>query len=528
MTGDPMTGEPTSGAPTSRDPMTGHPMTGDRERWAAAVVVCLGLFLLGMDLTVLNVAVPDLQRDLHPTMAQVQWIVDAYALVLGGLVLTAGALTDRVGRRRAFMIGLAVCGTASALGALAEEPGTVIAARCGMGAGAALLMPATLSIIGSLFTEPSARRRAIALWAAVLGLGGMAGPVLGGALVEGFSWRAGFWVNVPVVAVTLVLAGLVVPGALPGGVGGPGGGGGGGGGSCGAGGERVDIPGAMLSAGGLLTLVWAVIESPVNGWTSIPVIAGFALATALLIAFVGHERRRAGHAMLPLPLLRLPGVVRGAVSLALLSFAMYGALFVITLYLQGVLGYTPWQAGVRTLPLAAALAVGSLAAPRVLARHDERTPIAAGLALVTVAFAVLAHTRATSGYGHLLLFEVVAGAGAGLVAAAGTESVMGAVPLCRAGLGSAVNDATRQVGAALGVAVQGSVLSTVVTDRLGPVASAATPTAVLPPTPAARQAFVDGLTATAVTAGAVTLAAALAVIPWRSVLPQGAESREEL
>ncbi|MBL1086492.1 MFS transporter [Streptomyces actinomycinicus] len=468
-----------------------------------------------MDLTVLNVAVPDLDRDLKPSMAEVQWIVDAYALVLGGIVLTAGALTDRIGRRRAFTIGLAICGTTSSLGALAEDPDWLIAARCGMGAGAALLMPATLSIITSLFTAPAPRRRAIAFWAASLGVGGMTGPVLGGALVEGFSWRAGFWVNVPIVAVTLVLTLLVVP-------------------KCGfrrAGGrsgERVDLPGAMMSACGLLTLVWAVIESPSKGWTSAPVLTAFTLAAALLSAFVVHQKRRADHAMLPLPLLRLPGVVRGATSLTLLSFAMYGALFVITLYLQGVLGYTPWQAGLRTLPLAGALAAGSLAAPRLLTRNGERTPIAAGLLLTTAAFAVLARTRADSGYGHLLVFEVVAGLGAGLVAAAGTETVMGAVPPCHAGLGSAVNDATRQVGASLGVAVQGSVLSTVITDRLGPMAAAATPAAVLPPFPAARQAFVDGLTASALTAGSVSLAATLAVIPWRSTIPDATTSHEGL
>ncbi|GAA2693774.1 MFS transporter [Streptomyces lunalinharesii] len=489
-------------------------MSRDHERWPAAVVVCLGVFLLGMDLTVLNVAVPDLDRDLKPSMAQVQWIVDAYALVLGGIVLTAGALTDRIGRRRAFAIGMAICGTTSALGALAEEPDWVIAARCGMGAGAALLMPATLSIITNLFTTPAPRRRAIALWAASLGVGGMTGPVLGGALVEGFSWRAGFWVNVPIVAVALLLTPLVVPKSGPR-----------------AGGrseERVDLLGAMMSACGLLTLVWAVIESPSRGWTSTPVLTGFALAAALLSGFVAHQKRRDDHAMLPLPLLRLPGVVRGATSLTLLSFAMYGALFVITLYLQGVLGYTPWQAGVRTLPLAAALAAGSLAAPRLLARHGERTPIAAGLLLVTAAFAVLTRTRSDSGYGHLLVFEVIAGLGAGLVAAAGTETVMGAVPPCHAGLGSAVNDATRQVGASLGVAVQGSVLSTVITDRLGPMASSATPSAVLPPFPAARQAFVDGLTASALTAGSVSLAATLVVIPWRSTIPDAATSHEGL
>ncbi|MBL1087303.1 MFS transporter [Streptomyces actinomycinicus] len=165
------------------------------------------------------------------------------------------------------------------------------------------------------------------------------------------------------------------------------------------------------------------------------------------------------------------------------------------------MGYTPWQAGLRTLPLAAALAAGSLTAPRLLARLGERTPIAAGLALVVAAFAILAHTKATSGYAHLLIFEVIAGLGAGLGAAAGTETVMNAVPPSRAGLGSAVNDATRQVGASLAVAVQGSVLSTVVTDRLGSLGSLTAPTGVLPPFPATRQAFADGLTAAALTAG---------------------------
>ncbi|MET9550992.1 MFS transporter [Streptomyces sp. NPDC006627] len=429
--------------------------------------------------------------------------------------MTAGALTDTIGRRRAFMAGLALCGTSSALGAVAQAPGFVIAARCGMGAGAALIMPPTLSIISSLFTEPALRRRAIALWAAALGVGGMTGPVIGGALVEIFSWRAGFWVNVPLVVMTMVLTLLLVPptaSSRP----------------AGRGEGRVDLRGAMLSACGLLTLVWAAIESPVRGWTSAPVLTGFALAAILLSAFVMHEKRCGENAMLPLSLLRLPGVARGAASLALLSFAMYGALFVITLYLQGVLGYTPWQAGVRTLPLAAALAAGSLAAPRLLALLGERASIASGLALVTVAFAALAQTEATSAYRHLLLFEIIAGLGAGLVATAGTETVMGAVPLPRAGLGSAVNDATRQVGAALGVAIQGSVLSTVVTDQLSAPASPAAPIAALPPSPAARQAFVDGLTATALTAGAVTLAAMLAVILWRSMVPHVTSAREDL
>ncbi|WP_329191493.1 MFS transporter [Streptomyces sp. NBC_00667] len=257
-----------------------------------------------------------------------------------------------------------------------------------------------------------------------------------------------------------------------------------------------------------------------KGWTSTSVLTAFATAAALLSAFTAHQSRRAERAMLPRSLLRRPGVLRGSTSLALLSFALYGALFVNTLYLQGVLRFTPLEAGVRTLPMAAALAVGSAAALPLLARHGCRPPIVAGLALVTAAFAVLADTRATSGYGHLAIFQLIGGLGAGLVAACGTEAVMGAVPPAQAGLGSAVNDATRQIGAALGVAVQGSVLTTVITNHLGTPPPGVTPTTALPSTNlAARHAFIDGLTATALTAGAVTLtAAALAAVSYSRIL----------
>ncbi|MFI1106212.1 MFS transporter [Streptomyces melanogenes] len=424
----------------SRFPAGAHPKVKQRPV-AATAVVCLGLYLLGMDLTIVNVAIPSLQSQLKPSMAEVQWIVAGYGLALGGTVLTAGAVTDRIGRQRAFVIGLTICGVASAVGALAATPGEVVGARCGMGAGAALLMPATLSIITDLFHEPLRRRRAVAVWGVVGSAGAMTGPVVGGMLVQHYSWRAGFWINLPLVVVTVVLAWFLVPRS----------------GSVQV--RRIDVPGATLSGVGLLLLVWALVEAPTKGWRGPPVVIAGLAAMLALVAFVFWQSRSA-QPMLPLAALRDIRLSAGAAALALLTFTVIGALFVLTLYLQGVLGYTPWQAGVRTLPLTAAMGAGALAALPVLSRGGKKATIVLGLMFVTAAFVVLAGTAADSGYPRLLAFQLAAGFGTGLVGLAGTEAVMSSVPPGRAGLGSAINDATRQVGAALGIAVQGSLLTT--------------------------------------------------------------------
>ncbi|MFI9722082.1 MFS transporter [Streptomyces sp. NPDC052396] len=492
--------------------------TSSRRRWAAAVTACLGLFLLGLDLTVLNVAVPGLRDGLDASMRQTEWIVDAYSLVLGGAVLSVGAVTDRLGRRRAFIGGLSGCAVASVFGALADAPGQVIAARAGMGAGAALLMPATLSIITGLFPEPGPRSRAIALWAAVGGLGGACGPLAGGWLVTRFSWRAAFWVNVPCATVAVLLALWLVPATRR------------------TGGGRPDLAGAALSAAGLLALVWGIIEGPGRGWTSPLVLAVFALASLLLAAFA-ERQHRARAPMLPLHLLRRPRVSMAAAALALMSFALFGALFVATLYLQGVLGYTPWQAGIRTLPMPGGLVAGAALAAPLAARRGEKTTLLLGLAVVVAGFFILAGTRPGSGYGRLAAFQAVAGAGAGLMAPTATAAVMDAMPRAQAGLGSAINDATRQVGATLGVAVQGSVLAAAYTGRMNDaLARAHAPASLAPaadnvlsaahaaarlPAPSralllhsAEHAFVTGLTRTALVAGLVTLAAIAATWRW--------------
>ncbi|MEU3830646.1 MFS transporter [Streptomyces sp. NPDC029080] len=484
----------------------------------AAVAVCLGLFVLGLDLTVLNVAVPDLQRDLAPSTAQVQWAVDSYALVLGSAVLAAGAVGDRWGRRRSFLSGLAVCAAASTAGALATGPWQVITARCVMGAGAALLMPSTLAVLHHLYPEPALRRRAISAWAAVAGLGGLTGPVTGGWLVEHFSWRAGFWINLPPAACALLLALAVVPESRD------------------PQAPAFDTTGAALSAGSLFALVWAVTESPHRGWTGVPTLAAFTAATGLLAAFVARQRRIA-HPLLPPRLIKLPGVASGAAALALMSFAMFGGLFVLTLYLQGVLGHSPFEAGLRTLPLPAALAVGAVAAGPTARRFGHRTPVVGGLTVVCAGFLVLAGTGPDSAFSRCVTFELVTGLGAGLVAAAATDLVQGAVPGRSAGIGSAVNDATRQVGSALGVAVQGSILTSVFTARLtGSLTRASAPARLveaarhggfdvtawqtaLPEAArasvqdAARSAFTDAMTCTALTAAAVAALAAAALFP---------------
>ncbi len=503
--------------------------TSPGARAAAAAVVCLGLFMLGMDLTVLNVALPGLQHDLEASSAEVQWIVDAYALVLGGTVLAVGAFTDSWGRRRSFVCGMAVCAAASVCGAFAAQPWQAVGARCLLGAGAALLMPATLAVLHDLFPEPVLRRRAIAAWAAVGGLGGVCGPVIGGWLVEQSSWRAGFWVNLPPAVLAIGLALVLVPESRsprP---------------------SAFDAPGAALSIVGLTALVWAVIESPHRGWTSGWVVGVFACSLVLLAAFLLRQSR-ARAPMLPLSVLAAPRVSMGAGALAVVAFAAFGSLFVLTLYLQGVLGYSPLEAGVRTLPLPAGLAVGAAVSLPLQARRGQKTPIVLGLAVVSLSFVVLAGTSAGSGYGRCALFQLVIGVGSGLVGAAATESVMAAVPEQKTGLGSAVNDATRQIGSALGVAVQGAIVTGVFTSRLhasldqhdasgellaaadlsmlavpgaaarlGPLAREAT-------LAAAREAFADALTVTAVVAGTVTLVMSVAAARW---LPRPVEHQHE-
>ncbi|HEY8526837.1 MAG TPA: MFS transporter [Acidimicrobiales bacterium] len=415
-------------------PETGHP-----RRWLVLGVMCLSLLLIVMDNTIVNVALPTLQADLDASTSQLQWVVDSYILVFAGLLLAMGALGDRFGRRGALAIGLVVMGVASVGSSLATSADQLIATRALMGVGGALIMPATLSIIINVFTDRKERAQAIAIWTATAGAAVAVGPVTGGWLLEHFWWGSVFLVNVPVVVVALVLGQLFVPTsrdpAAP----------------------PLDVVGALLSIAGLTALVWAIIEGP-NGWTHGTVLGGFAVAAVLLVAF-GLWERRARYPMLDMSLFRNARFSAASGAIMLTFFAMFGTLFLLTQFLQDVLGYTALETGVRLLPMAAIQMVIAPASARVVERVGSKVVVTVGLLVAAVGLIIASQLTPGASYGEVLGALLVLAGGLALVMPTATESIMGSLPPAKAGVGSAVNDTTRELGGALGVAVLGSVMS---------------------------------------------------------------------
>ena len=313
-------------------------MNGAGGRWAALGVLCASLLAIVVDNTIVNVALPTLARDLGADVSELQWVVDAYTLVFAALLLLAGALGDRFGRRRTLLAGLAVFGLASAAAAYSGGVDRLILARAVMGAGAAFIMPATLSLLISVFTDARERALAVGLWAATAGLGVALGPVVGGLLLERFWWGSIFIVNVPLCVLAIVVGRRVIPESRD------------------PVARRIDWTGAALSGAGLLAFVWAVIEAPAKGWTSAAVLAAGALAAVAFTAFV-VQQRRAAEPLLDLRLFRNPRFTAASATIMVLFFALFGFLFLATQYLQFVLGYSPSAAGVRVLPYAGAMIV---------------------------------------------------------------------------------------------------------------------------------------------------------------------------
>ena len=418
----------------------------DRRRWVVLGVMCLSLLLIVMDNTIVNVAIPTLQRELGASTGDLQWVVDSYILVFAGLLLTMGALGDRYGRRGALGIGLAVMGVASVLSAFAGSAGHLVATRALLGVGAALVMPSTLSIITNVFTDPRERGLAIAIWSAMAGAAVAIGPVTGGWLLEHFWWGSVFLVNVPVVVAALVLGRLFVPTsrdpAAP----------------------RVDLPGAALSIVGFAALVWAIIEGQ-HGWTDGEVLGGFAAAAVLLGAFVAWERHT-DTPMLDMAFFRNPRFSAGCGALALTFFAMFGSLFLMTQFLQSVLGYTALEAGVRLLPMAGVQLVVAPSTAAVVQRVGTKLVVATGLLLAAGGLLLAGRLTPGASYPEVLLALMVLAAGLAMVMPPTTEAIMGALPREKAGVGSAVNDTARQIGGALGVAVLGSVMSSTYRPRV--------------------------------------------------------------
>ncbi len=419
-----------------------------RRRWATLGVLSLSLVIIGLDNTILNVALPTLVRELGATQSQLQWMVDAYILVFAGLLLTMGALGDRFGRKRALTVGLVIFGLSSVAAAFADSANTLIAARAVMGVGGALIMPATLSIITNVFSGPE-RGRAIAAWAAVAGLGIILGPVLGGWLLENYWWGSVFLINVFVVAIAIALGFFLVPEskdpqATP-----------------------LDPVGATLSIVGLVALVYAIIEAPSRGWTDPLVLGGFVVAAILIGVFLWWENR-VEHPMLQLSFFENPRFSAASIAITLVFFAMFGTVFLNTQYLQFVLGYSPLEAGFRVMPVATMIVAAPLSA-RFAERFGTKRVVTTGLVIVALAMSILATITVDTGYGRVALALAILGAGMGTAMAPATESIMGSLPLAKAGVGSAMNDTTRQIGGALGVAILGSILASSYSQAMAPV-----------------------------------------------------------
>jgi EmrB/QacA subfamily drug resistance transporter len=408
-------------------------------RWFLLGIMCLSLVLVVMSVSGLNVALPTMQRELGATASELQWIVDAYAVLFAGLLLTAGALGDRFGRRGALLAGLGVFGAGAVVGGLATDAAQVIAGRVVMGVGAAFIMPATLSIITTVF-PPHERARAIAIWAGFAGAGASIGPIVSGGLLEGFWWGSTLLVNVPVVAAVFVAVWAFAPHSrddtrTP-----------------------LDPLGALLSLIGLSSLIFAIIEGPEDGWTSGPVTAAFAVAVVTLISFLIWERRSA-HPMLPLGLFRDRRFSVGSGAITAAFFVMFGFFFLSTQYLQFGRGYSALEAGLAGLPLAITFVVFSPRSAALAQRLGAGRVIALGLVIVAAGFGLLTTLTPDTPYLLIAVAFAVLGAGMSVTAAPATAEIMTSVPLSKAGVGSAVNDTTRELGGALGIAIMGSIVN---------------------------------------------------------------------
>jgi EmrB/QacA subfamily drug resistance transporter len=401
----------------------------------------VSLLMIGLDNTILSVALPTLVRDLHASSSQLQWIVDSYTIVFAGLLLVAGSLGDRFGRKWALLVGLAVFNVGSVLSAFAGSPEVLIGTRALMGVGGALVMPATLSILTNVFVEARQREKAIGIWAGVVGVGVAIGPIAGGLLLQHFWWGSVFLVNVPIVTAGMLACAFLVPNSADPGV------------------PRLDPVGFALSIAGLCVLLWGIIEAPTTGWGSTRVLAGMAGGIAILAAFLAWELHT-DHPMVNLGFFRNRRFSAACGAVALVVFALFGMLFVETQHLQFVLGYSALDAGIRFIPVAGTLLLGGPLSTLLVRRVGTKAVAGAGLVMVAAGLAWLATVSDGSTYLSTVLGPfIIMGLGMGLTMAPSTEAIMGSLPRAQAGVGSAMNSAVMQVGGAMGVAVIGSVLA---------------------------------------------------------------------
>ncbi len=474
--------------------------------------VCLAALTINLDTTIVNVALPSLARSLDADTRDLLWIVDGYNLAFAALVLAMGSLSDKFGRRPALLLGLTGFALSSGAAALVDNSGALIALRFVMGISAALIFPTTLSIISNAFTARKERAAALGVWGASTGIGVALGPVTGGWLLEHFTWHAVFWALIPVAVLTIAMTLAFVPESRDPAV------------------PALDRAGLLVSVAALGLLTYTIIEAPDHGWASTRTLVGFAITGLLVALFVAIERA-VEHPMLDVTLFldRRFSAACGAVTVAF--FALFGFIFLITQYFQFVRDYSPLGTGARILPVALSIAVASVAGAMLAPRVGTKLVVTTGLALLGSAFLWIATIEVDAAYATVIVPQmVVMGLGLGLISTPATESILQVLPPARAGVGSAVNDATRELGGTLGVAVVGSLFASLYSDRLaeqldgrlaaGPLAAARDSVGVADAlgrrspgvADATEVAFMAGLSTACVVIGLLCVAAALAAL----------------
>lgn len=483
---------------------------------AILATVCLAALTINLDTTIVNVALPSLARELGAGTRDLLWVVDGYNLAFAALVLAMGSLSDRFGRRPSLVVGLAAFAASSGLAALVDSVEALVALRVVMGVSAALVFPTTLSIIANTFTDRKERAAALGIWGAAVGMGVALGPVTGGLLLEHFSWHSVFWALVPVGIVAIAMTLAFVPESRDPSV------------------PRLDRVGLVISVAALGTLTWTIIEAPERGWASVATVAGFIVAGSLALVFVLVERA-AEHPMLDVRLFldRRFSAACGAVTIAF--FALFGFIFLITQFFQFVRDYSALQTGVRILPVATAIAVASIIGAGLAPRFGSKVVVASGLAALGSSFLWVSTMDVDVSYAMTIAPQMVLmGLGLGLITTPATESIMRVLPPARAGVGSAVNDATRELGGTLGVAVVGSLFSSLYGSRLASLLDGRLDAALLAEaresvgfsdalasrvpgvTAAMNDAFMQGLSTSCIVVGALCLlgsAGALLALP---------------
>ena len=451
----------------------------ENRKWWTLAAVAFGLFMIMLDNTVVNVALPSIERDLHVSISSLEWVVTAYALTFAALLITGGKLGDLFGRRRIFILGIAIFTLSSLACGLAPTSGFLIGARAVQGVGAALMNPASLSIITATF-PPRERGQAIGIWAGVSAMALAIGPLVGGLIVDNINWNWIFFINVPVGVLGIVVSQLVIKESRDT-----------------SHEQSIDVPGLITSSAGLFALTYALIEGNGHGWTSPEILGLFGAAAALLVAFVLLERYQR-LPMLDLSLFRIGSFTGSNLVAMLVSLGMFGVFFFVSLYLQNILGWTPTKAGASFLPMTILIILVAPIAGKLSDRIGSRWLMGGGMTLVSISLLLYQRVGLYSTFWTLLPAMLLGGVGMAMTMSPMTAAAMSSVPVDKAGVGSGVLNSFRQLGGSLGIALMGAILASYVT--------------VAPTSPEAPQQFVNGLHAALLVAAVITFAAAVVAV----------------